>query len=121
MSRCTQLALLLSLAACEQSQTQPAFPEPAPAKIEPAPVVVEDNPTMVEEKLVIASVKPKPAPKPAPTRAAPSTPFELEADHPPGKGHWSPPSCRPGSRMACRWVPEEDERERPRVRKAGDN
>jgi hypothetical protein len=43
-----------------------------------------------------------------------------EPDHPPGKGHWSSPGCRPGSRMACRWVPETDERTQPRVKKSGD-
>lgn len=133
MSRCSQLVLSLFFAACEQSapaQNPPVFPEaapeptPAPAPA-PAPVAEARPEPAVEAKPVEA--KPAPAvapvkPKPRPTRTSPTpepVPFDLVDDrpHPPGNGHWSPPSCRPGSRMACRWVPEADERGQTRVTK----
>ncbi len=139
MSRCSELVLWLFVAACEQytpSQNPPVYPEPptAPAAV-PEPAVEAAKPTAptpVPEPVVEAA-KPEPlpavapvTPRPAPTRATPkpATPLILEQDqnHPPGKGHWSSPGCRPGSRMACRWVPdgETDERAQPRVKKVGD-
>lgn len=119
MSRCSQLVLSLFFAACEQSSPShnpPVFPAPADAT---APVA--ETPKPAENKPAVA-----PIPRPTRTSLTPEPPAEPpgivvdEDPHPPGKGQWSPPGCRPGSRIACRWVPETDERAQPRVKKAGD-
>ena len=128
MSRCSQLVLCLFFAACEQaspSHRPPVFPEPAPTAAPapapdpapaPAPVVEAAKP---ETQSAVAPVEPRPT-RAAPTRAVPKSPASLiEERRPPGKGHWSPPGCRPGSRLVCRWEPETDERQLPRVKKAG--
>ncbi len=123
MSRCSHLILLL-FAACEQSSpthNPPVFPEPAPTAAPvptPEPVVEATKP---EPLPAVAPVTPRPT-RAAPTRAIPkpSAPLIL-GDDGSGKGHWSPPGCRPGSRMMCRWEPEADERARPRVKKTGDS
>lgn len=107
MSRFTNLTLLLSLAACEQSapsQNPPVFPEattaPAPAptpKPEPAPATPPP---------AVAPVKPAIVKKPV------ATPAVKAAEPAPKIGK---PGCRPGSRMACRWEEGDDERLVPRV------
>jgi hypothetical protein len=119
MSRSSQLVLSVFFAACEQSSPShnpPVFPAPAPVD-----ATVADEPPP-GPKPAVAPVQPRPTRTsltPEPPAQTPAVVVD-EPDHPPGKGHWSSPGCRPGSRMACRWVPETDERTQPRVKKSGD-
>jgi hypothetical protein len=106
MSRFTNLVCILSLAACEHaapSQSPPVFPEqPAPIAAEPAPA-----PAPVAEPAPMEAAAPEPAPTPAPALAPIAPKPKL----------FKKKNCNPMSRAACRWVEDDDERERPRVKK----
>lgn len=120
MSRFTNLTLVLSLAACEQSapsQNPPVFPEArtAPAPAPPTPPKSDLAPEIVETKPApaVAPVKPKIVNKPAPAA--------IKAGDVPAEKIWvGKPGCRPGSRIPCRWREDEDERTRPRVIRKAD-
>ena len=102
MSRFTNLTLVLSLAACEQSapsQNPPVFPE---ARTAPAP-------TPTPEPAPVVEVKPKVQQKPV------TPPAAIKTGEPAQKIFVGKPGCRPGSRVACRWREEGDERLVPRV------
>lgn len=101
MSRFTNLAIALSLAACEHA-SPPQFPEqPAEAAPEPAPPTTEPAVAPVTQ-----------APVPAPTAPAVTI-------NPNDKKSFQK-RCNPMSRAACRWVEDRDERELPRVIRKGE-
>lgn len=116
MSRFTNLAIALSLAACEHaaptSQTQPQFPaQPAAEPVTaPAPTAAEPDPAP-------RAVETTPDPAPTAPAIAPVAPVAPAATTPTKK---LVKQCNPMSRAACRWVEERDERTLPRVIKKGE-